>query len=261
MEPVVPKRARQVAAKSAKSLEAAAKKAKYEQGQNTMSRILEFFFCAICYESGTTDEMVTTACGHNFHDKCLKEAQQKGPCKHRCPTCRQEIQLWNSTNKLNVFAARLGPLGELTVACNHSGCAWMGSYNEWERDHDKVCLFKRHKCENANNGCSFEGTRAEVTDHMNETCKKHRCACHGTKCTGYGPLSVLNSGCPQEQFELLEPYLIIRSPSYSPTSPGYSPASPSYSPTSPSYVPGSPSYSPTSPSYSPTNPSYNLRDY
>jgi hypothetical protein len=232
MEPIAQKRPR-AKKPAAKTIEAAAKKAKYEQGQNTMSLIVEFLKCVICFESGITKEMVTTPCGHIYHADCLKEAQQRGPCRGLCPTCKKEIQVNDSTDELGVIQTRLGALAELTVSCNHNDCDWMGSYDEWEKNHDGVCPFKRYACGNASNGCDFEGIRAEVTDHMNETCEKHRCACDGTKCKGYAPLRVLNSGCPHEQFELLEPYL----QNLSPESPSYSPMSPSYSPTSPSYVP------------------------
>jgi len=209
-------------------IKTAVDEAKQKEGERTMTHLRNFLFCSICLDVAPSNKRVMTACSHIFCRDCLDTAQQ-GPCRGRCPTCKEQFPL-NAPNHAHKF--RLGDAGEVTVRCSHKGCKWMGSYNNWETNHDEGCSFKQHPCDNAKHGCDFTGTRAEVTHHKNRICTKHPCTCHGTDCVGYGPLNVLKFGCPAVQLDKLRPYLKVESPSYDPRSftPEYAPLSPGYNP-------------------------------
>ena len=44
--------------------------------------------CPICMDHIDIDSMVTTNCGHHFHDTCITECLEH---KHTCPMCRTDV--------------------------------------------------------------------------------------------------------------------------------------------------------------------------
>lgn len=118
-----------------------------------VKQTLELLECPVCFDC-MIPPIYQCREGHALCSDCLVKVKA-------CPTCR--------TSPIDVRCRVLDRLAESIgeVACRYAslGCTETMRYR-LKKDHEQRCQYKFFQCLHADQGCSYEGTAADLVNHL-----------------------------------------------------------------------------------------------